>query len=195
MPGNNFIDLSDLNSQLLGWLNTTRTRQWPDAKQFTVADRVQRERKHLTPLPAKLWFPKKRTICRVRKTPYISFERCQYSVPPKHVGENVLVFRDDDTITIWSKDQMIASHKREREPGKIIEDKAHIDALKELQGSGSLAVLKGALLRMLPAAHELISRKKKRGDKIGGLIRQLYTRLSKNDSLTPTRLSRFLAPI
>ena len=180
MPETSFLDLDDFNHQLLVWLDSTRQRPWPDAKQFKVCERSQREQRYLGPLAPTLWYPKKRTICRVAKTPYISFESCKYSVPPKHVGENVSVERDDEKIEIFSDSKLIASHRRERDKGKVIEDPEHIGQLRRLQGPGSYAVLKNALVRMLPPAGELIRLKLERGDKIGRLVAQIFALTEKH---------------
>ncbi len=151
--GRSFGNLPEMQNQLLDWLiSETRSRRWPDNKEFTVLRQLAEERKHLTKLPAKLWCPRGEITARVRKVPYIHFESCRYSVPHDAVGHKVTLKFDDQILEIWRDGDLIAEHKRSWIKHRIIEDKDHVMALARHQKLGFHTTKRNALLRMLPLA-------------------------------------------
>ena len=61
----------------------------------------------------------------------VGFDRNRYSVPPRLVGQNVLVRSDDQAVRVFLGHKQVAEHARSWDIGRDIEDKAHRTAALE----------------------------------------------------------------
>jgi hypothetical protein len=64
---------------------------------------------------------------RSAKTPYVRFDRNDYSVPHQHVRSTLTVLANDDSVRINAGTEVIAAHLRCWDRRQQIEDRAHVD--------------------------------------------------------------------
>lgn len=189
--GREFGNLPDLNRELKEWLLTeTRQRRWPEQRGFTVENRLEHEIKHLIKLPEKLYFPKGRRLCRVRKIPYVHFECCRYSVPPETVGREVTLLYDDDSLEVWSDRKIIALHERSWIKDRVIEDTEHVLALAKQQSLGAPVTKRNALLRLVPSSREFFTLAQQRALSSRRLEARIYVAIANYGAKTVEQAMR-----
>ena len=127
-----FRTVSDLNEQLSVWLReVAHQRPVPGAPhKRRIADVLNEERSHLLPLPEHP-FPTDRVVpVRSGKTPYVRFDKNDYSIPHTHIREPLTLLASETQVRIVDATQtLIARHERCYDRSRHIEDPAHIAAL------------------------------------------------------------------
>jgi integrase len=88
----------------------------------------------------------------------VRFDRNDYSVPHTHVRKLVVVHADLDTVRISSGDEVIASHKRSFDANQTIEDRDHIEQLKQEKKRAGKARRTDVVLRAVPSAEKFLKR-------------------------------------
>jgi transposase len=93
--------------------------------QVTVGEAWEEERRHLLPLPARLW-----PCCVTRPTKVtlsclVFFDGNRYSVPTAYAGRNVLVRAYVERVEIAAGERIVASHRRSYERGQDVLDPYH----------------------------------------------------------------------
>jgi len=73
---------------------------------------------YLNPLPANSYVYKQFKIARVHQDYHISLKKCHYSVPYKYIKEEVEVRYSTQTVYIYHKSKLIATHPRLRRVGE-----------------------------------------------------------------------------
>ena len=73
---------------------------------------------YLNPLPANSYVYKQFKIAKVHQDYHISLEKCNYSVPYKYIKEEVEVRYSTQTVYIYHKNKLIATHPRLRRVGE-----------------------------------------------------------------------------
>lgn len=173
-PARSFTDLRELNAQaLLFCEQEAAQRRCPDDRTLSVQDAWRREQPLLRPLPQPP-FPTEELIeARVGKTPYVRFDRNDYSVPHTAVRRTLSVLATDDTVRILDCDTVVAMHPRSYSQGTTIEDPAHIEALqKEKHKLREPATLR-RLQQAAPAAQDFLTKLAARGGALGPSILRL----------------------
>lgn len=157
-PARTFDSLEDINEQADRWCDTfSLDRPWPEDRNLTVRDAYDRERSTLRPLPATDFPCHERKEVRVGKTPYLRFDRNDYSVPHTFARKLVIVVADLDTVRVLDRSQrVIATHPRSFDAGRQIEDERHIQALKEAKGHARKGRQTDRLSHLAPSSTELI---------------------------------------
>jgi len=169
-----FRELDDLNRQALEWCETiSLSRQWPEDKERTVKEVFAEEREKLLPLPDNPYPCEERCEVAVGKTPYVRFDRNDYSVPHKLVRKTLVVTASVDTVRILDGNQVVAQHRRSYDRGEQIEDPAHIDALVEAKRAAGTARRTDVLQRTVPSSKELLQKVAERGLPLGQATREL----------------------
>lgn len=127
-----YEDIDDLNRQARAWcLGEAMDRPWPEDPSRTVRAAFEEERPRLLPLPDDRFPTDERVEVVVGKTPYVRFDRNDYSVPHTLVGRNLLVVADRATVRILDGTLEVAAHRRSFDRRAQIEDPQHIAALWE----------------------------------------------------------------
>ena len=130
--GRSFKDIEDLNQQALQWCETVSlSRQWQEDQSQSVGDALIKERALLLALSGDDYPCEDRKEVSVRKTPYITFDLNEYSVPFRYVQSVVTVFASENLITVMSGTEEIARHQRRYTKGKCYEILEHIQELKD----------------------------------------------------------------
>jgi len=131
-PGRRFRDLFDLNRQATEW-----TGRFANARTHEVTGKLPQllfeseERKVLRPLPATQFVTDDvqtqiaTKMCRVR------FDRNEYSVPWRLVGQRLTVRADDTSLKVSLGPKIVAQHARSWSLHQDIEDPKHRQALLE----------------------------------------------------------------
>jgi transposase len=85
-------DLADLNRQADAWCRERAAdRPWPEDRTLQVKDAFEQEKTKLLPLPGDPFPAEERLEVSVGKTPYVRFDRNDYSVPHTFAGKTLVV--------------------------------------------------------------------------------------------------------
>ena len=174
-----FRDLADLNEQARAFcLGLSAQRKCPQDKTLTVAQAFEQERAHLLPLPEVPTATEECTPVHVGKTPYVRFDKNDYSVPYDRVRRTLVVRATRDTVRILEGTLVLAVHARSYEQGQQVEEAAHIQALVEQKKQAQMHRGVSYLSLMVPQATELLSRLAQRGGQLGSATAALLRLLA-----------------
>jgi hypothetical protein len=128
-----FSSVDDLNAQLATWIETVAHTRWVpgDPEGRLVAEALTEERPRLLPLPQ---HPFEGDLVRPTmsgKTPYIRFDRNDYSIPHTLVKKPLTLIASEKEVRIVDGDRVVARHRRSYDHLQIVEDPAHLSALAE----------------------------------------------------------------
>lgn len=126
-----FRSVDDLNVQLEEWVHRVqRGRIVPaDPDKRIVRDALVEERALLLPLPE---HPAATDLVRAvvsGKTPYVRFDRNDYSIPHTHVRKTLSVVASQTVVRVLDGVVEIARHRRSYDAGQQLEDERHLAAL------------------------------------------------------------------
>ena len=124
----------------------------PSEPEKTVAQALDEERPRLLPLPEHPFECDLVLAKTSGKTPYLRFDRNDYSIPPELVRKPVTLVASHDEIRILDQGREVARHPRCYDRGQTIEDAHHIAALVAFKREGRAAKGRDRLLTVLPHA-------------------------------------------
>ncbi|WP_224373215.1 IS21 family transposase [Hyalangium versicolor] len=128
-PGRRFTDLLDLNVQATKWRDEFANNRVHEVTGKVPALVFQHEeRPALHPLPQTPFETDDIESAAVTKSFRVRFDRNTYSVPPRLVGQSVVVRADDDSVRMFLGPKEVARHRRDWRVGQDIEDAAHRQA-------------------------------------------------------------------
>lgn len=160
-----FRDLDDLHAQFRTWRDTmAHQRRHPDQPDRTVAEVLAEEQLVLLPLPAHPFETALIRAVSVGKTPYIRFDRNLYTVPHPYVQRTVTVLADATTVRVVEGATEIARHVRSFGTAEVIEDAAHLQALRAAKTAAGSATSRDRLLCAVPISATLLEQYVLRGD-------------------------------
>jgi transposase len=173
-PARKWTDLDDLNQQALAWCTgEAADRACPEDTAQRVREAFAAEQPKLLPIPDNPYPTDERVETIARKTPYIRFDRNDYSIPHNHVGRTVVVTASLDRVKVLSGSDIIADHARSFDAGQQIEDQAHVAGLvaqkrhaREHRGLDRLA-------RQVSNASDLLELVGRRGGNLGNVTARL----------------------
>jgi hypothetical protein len=153
-----FTDLKDLNQQALTWCEgAALERRWPDNEKLSVGEALREERTKLLPLPLNNYPCDERSEVVIGKTPYARFDLNDYSVPAELVQKTLVVVASLESVRIMHGTQVIASHVRCYDRGRLIEEPEHIKALTELKRAAGQHRRSNLLSKAAPSSEKLLS--------------------------------------
>jgi hypothetical protein len=131
MPLRQFNDLTELQTQVLDWLDQVANIRLHQ----TTGERPQARFKAvgLRPLPPLLTRPLETENPLVHKDFAIKFDGNSYTTPVWTIGRKLTLKADQHTIWIYHKEKQIGSYPRCWERKKRIEDPTHVEQVKKLQ--------------------------------------------------------------
>jgi len=109
----------------------------------------------------------------VGKTPYARFDGNLYSVDPAYVKKRLAVFATLETVRICDGIKEVASHQRCFDKGKVIENKNHVEELKEAKRAASKHRSMDSLRLAAPSSREFLVQAGERGHNLGRLTQVL----------------------
>jgi transposase len=125
-----FTTLTTLNQSVRAWVDTVAAaRRWPDDGSRTIADVWREEGGRLLALPQHRLDTSDRTAVSSRKTPWVRFDRNDYSIPPTAVGRELTLLATDTEVRLLDGATEIARHRRSYDQGERITDPAHTAAV------------------------------------------------------------------
>ena len=114
---------------------------------------------------------------KVGKTPYVRFERNDYSVPHTHTRKSLLVVASPAEVRVMDSGECIATHPRCYDKGKQIEDPTHIEGLKKQKRASREHSGKDRLSHAVPSSIQLLEKAAERGGNIGSIVSTLLRML------------------
>ena len=169
-----FKNLDDLNEQALKWCETTALgRKWPEDKRKTVGEVFLAEKEKLMALPADPYPCHERVEAKVGKTPYIRFDKNDYSVPHTLARRPVIVLGTLEDVRIISENEVVASHTRSYDQGAQIEDLAHVEELQRVKAEAGKERRTDRLAQLVPNTATLLEHMAERGLPLGRATREL----------------------
>lgn len=170
--------LEDLNRQAAEWCQgEAMDRPWPQDPGRTVRQAFEEEQPKLLPLPENAFPTDERREVNVGKTPYVRFDKNDYSVPHTLVRQSLMVVASLDTVRVFQGQEEVARHQRSYDKGAVIEDRAHVEALVEAKAGAREHRGMNRLSHAAPSTQKLLARLAERGKNLGGSTARLLTLL------------------
>lgn len=169
-----FSSLDHLNQQLQAWLDrVVHARRVPGDNTRTVADAWSEERERLLSLPEHPFDP-----CHVQpiasgKTPYVRFDRNDYSIPHTLVRKPLTLVATDSLVRILDGDQEVARHQRCWDLRRQVEDQRHLAALAHDKRKAREHRGRNRLISECPNAYAFLNQIALHGGHLGGTTSRL----------------------
>ncbi len=169
-----FSSLADLNQQLDSWIErVVHARRVPGDDIRTVGAALTEEQKRLLPLPEHGFDP-----CHVQpvssgKTPYVRFDRNDYSIPHTLVRKPLTLVASDTTVRVLDGDKEVARHQRSWDMRQQIEDESHLAALARDKRKARDHRGRNRLVAGCPSAHAFLGEIALHGGHLGGTTTRL----------------------
>jgi transposase len=176
-----FCSLDDLNQQLTSWIErVAHGRRVPGEDSRTVAEALDDEHVRLLPLPEHPFDP-----CLVQpiasgKTPYVRFDRNDYSVPHTLIRKPLTLVASETLIRILDGDQEVARHLRCWDLRRQIEDERHIAALAREKRKARDHRGRNRLVTQCPSSREFLGQIALHGGHLGGTTSRLLRLLDEH---------------
>ena len=180
LAGRVITRLDELNRQVTDWCaHKVAGRPNPDDQTLTVGEAWAEERPRLRALPEDLYPVHDRVEVKVGRTPYVRFDRNDYSVPHDRVRRTLVLLATPDTVRVVDGDQEIARHPRSFDKRAVIEDPKHLEALVAWKRKARAARGMDRLRHAVPSSPKLLEGAAHRGHNLGsataGLLRLVDT--------------------
>lgn len=123
-----FGSIEELNAALATWIDRVqRERRVPrDEEDRSVRDALIAERQRLLPLPAHPFPTELVKPISSGKTPYVRFDRNDYSIPHTLVEKTLTLAASETVVRMLDGKDEVARHPRSFDAGRTIEDNSHI---------------------------------------------------------------------
>lgn len=168
-----FASLDDLNAQAHAWcVEISHERRVPDAKEQTVADAFLDERPRMLELPGDAFPVEEKIEVRVGKTPYVRFDKNDYSVPHTHVQRKLMVIAAEDRVRVIDPEQpavVLADHPRSYDREQRVENPEHLKALVEEKRRAHQSRGFDRLFGAVPSSRPMMERLAERGANLGAV--------------------------
>jgi transposase len=175
-----FADLDDLNAQADVWCRGLASeRRCPEDQTRSVGEVFAEEAPMLLRLPDNPYPVVEQVAVKVGKTPYVRFDKNDYSVPHSHVRQTLTVLADADRLRIVEGQQIVATHWRSYDKGEQIEVQAHIQDLVAWKREARRHRATDRLAQAAPASRTLLVRAAERGDNLGSITSALVQLLER----------------
>jgi len=170
--------LDDLNAQALAWCQgPAAERRCPADATLSVREACEQERARLLPLPHDRFATDERLEVRVAKTPYVRFDLNDYSVPHDRVCRTLTVLASLETVRVFDRQQLVATHKRSFGRGDQIEQAEHVADLEQVKRNARRGRGLDRLRRAVPESQKLMLRLAERGKNLGSATAAFLTLL------------------
>lgn len=172
--GRTVKNLDELNAQAEAWISGPASeRRCPEDPDRTVAAVFAEERERLLALPADTFPTDEVRAVRAGKTPYVRFDRNDYSIPHTCVAQTLTVSASLDTVRVLDGQTVIARHRRSFDRGAQIEDPAHVADLVEAKRAARAHRGTDRLIAAIPPCRDFLAQAAERGEPLGRIVRQL----------------------
>lgn len=166
-----FVSVDDLNDQARAWcLEIARERRVPDAPEQRVEEAFREEMPKMIALAPDDFPVEERVLVRVGKTPYVRFDKNDYSVPHTHVQRHLTVIATDDRVRVVDPEavtEVLADHTRSFDRDQRIEEPGHLRALVEEKRRAHQSRGFDRLFSVVPSSRAMMERIAERGGNLG----------------------------
>lgn len=148
LAGRTFRELHQVQLAALHWLRETANQRRHATTGERPRDRLEREKPLLQPLPPT---PYDTRICRtlyVTHQARVSFQANTYSVPPRYVGQPLVLKASPERIWLYDADSEVATHVRSYARYRDTEDPTHARAILATKQRGHLDKQRDAFLAL-----------------------------------------------
>jgi transposase len=191
-----FASVADLNAQAHAWcIEISRERRVPDQKDKTVAEAFFDDKAAMIPLAEDEFPVEERVEVRVGKTPYIRFDRNDYSVPHTHVQRSLTVVATEERVRMVDPEkplEVLADHARTFDRDQRVEQEGHVRALMEEKRRAHQSRGFDRLFAAVPSSRAMMEKLANRGDNLGAATSGLLQLL---DRVGATLLERAVAEV
>jgi hypothetical protein len=175
-----FKDIDDLNAQAETWCHGQAAgRRCPEDQTRSVAEVFAEEAPQLMKQPDNPYPVIERVAVKAAKTPYVRFDRNDYSVPHSYVRRTLTVLADTDRLRVVDGQAIVASHPRSFDQGQQIEEPAHVQALVAWKRQARRHRATDRLAQAAPASRTLLVRAAERGANLGSITASLVLLLER----------------
>jgi hypothetical protein len=175
-----WADLEDLNVQAEAWCQgQAADRPCPEDRSISVRQAFAQERPHLLDLPDNPFPTEEREEVSVGKTPYVRFDRNDYSVPPAYTRRTLSVVASSREVRVLDAGEVLACHPRSYDKGDQIENPEHIAELVAFKHKARRHRGQDRLMHAVPNSRELLTRAGERGDNLGSITATLLRLLDR----------------
>jgi len=175
-----WTDLDDLNAQAEDWCQgQAADRPCPEDRSISVRDAFAQEQPKLVALPDNPFATDEREAVRAGKTPYVRFDRNDYSIPHTHVQRTLTVVASPTEVRVLDGADLIATHRRSYDKGQQVEDEAHIAALTASKPQARQHRGTDRLAQAAPSSRTLLLQGAARGDNLGSITAALLRLLDR----------------
>jgi transposase len=166
-----FGSIDVLNAQARAWCEEiARERRVPDARETTCEAAFQEERPTMIALAGDDFPVEERLDARVGKTPYLRFDKNDYSVPHTHVQRHLTVIATDERVRVVDPEAatvVLADHLRSFDRDQRIEVAEHLRALVEEKRRAHQSRGFDRLFSVVPSSRPMMERMAERGGNLG----------------------------
>ena len=167
-------DLDDLNAQAEAWCQgQAADRPCPEDRSISVREAFAQEKPKLLTLPDTPFPTDEREAVSVGKTPYVRFDRNDYTIPHTHVRRTLTVVASPSEVRILDGAELIARHARSYDKDKQLADEAHIAGLTALKRQARHHRGQDRLAHAAPNSRALLTQAGERGDNLGSITAAL----------------------
>jgi transposase len=167
-PARTFDDIDDLNRQVDLWCRRVAgARAHREEPELSVAEAWERETGKLLPLPDDPFPAEEVVMVRVGKTPYVRFDRNDYSVPHDKVRRQLEVRATSQRVRVLEGPAVVAEHVRTFGARQQVEDPAHLEALRAQKQRARQARGMDRLRHEAPSSATLLEGAARRGHNLG----------------------------
>jgi transposase len=175
-----WTDLDDLNNQAEAWCQgQAADRPCPEDRSMSVREAFAREQPKLLALPDNPFPTDECEAVSAGKTPYVRFDRNDYTIPPTHVRRTLTVVASPIEVRVLDGTAVIASHARSYDKGEQVEDPAHIAEVTTRKRQARRHRGTDRLARAAPNSVVLLTRAAERGDNLGSITAALLRLLDR----------------
>jgi transposase len=173
-------DLDDLNAQADAWSQgRAAERPCPEDRSMTVRAAFAQEQPKLLALPDNPFATDERQAVRVGKTPYVRFDRNDYSIPHTYVQRTLTVVASPTEVRVLDGTAVIAAHARSYDKGKQVEDPEHVAELTARKRQARQHRGTDRLAQAAPNSRTLLVQAATRGDNPGSITAALLRLLDR----------------
>lgn len=148
-PGRRFSSLLELNRQASTWRDEIANNREHEVTGKVPALVFAHEEKALLKPAKQIHFETDDILSTtVTKRFRVRFDRNEYSVPPRLVGQTVVVRATDETLSVYLGPKRVAVHRRCFEVGQDIELEEHRNEAFELKPRAKLNAMEPTLLKL-----------------------------------------------
>ncbi|WP_437631109.1 IS21 family transposase [Sorangium sp. So ce854] len=179
-----YRSVEDLNEQARAWcLEIARERRVPDARELTVEEAFLEERPKMVELVDDDFPVEERVEVRVGKTPYVRFDKNDYSVPHTHVQRRMTVIATDNRVRVVDPSdptqQVLADHARSFDRDQRIEEPSHLRALVAQKRRAHQSRGFDRLFSVVPSSRVMMEKIAERGGNLGATTQGLLQLLER----------------